>query len=151
MNFQCMIMYQQDKDEVTAQECIFIFFYFRKLIIVYCTQLKQFVSILQAGVKGVHVTNNIYFIDSSSSRYGSQNSKMQFTFKIVVNPSSPESLLLFKYVEYLFTKKSNCENQQFQQFGNRIRGRCLNCQLQIEIHKAIQFHCIRSSAQTVQL
>ncbi|CAL5985029.1 Hypothetical_protein [Hexamita inflata] len=73
MNFQCMIMYQQDKDEVTAYKCIFIFFYFRKLIIVevnYCTLQKQLVSILQAGVKGVHVTNNIQYRDSCCYLYG---------------------------------------------------------------------------------
>ncbi|CAL6000840.1 Hypothetical_protein [Hexamita inflata] len=99
MNFQCMIMYQQDKDEVTAQECIFIFFYSRKLINVDCTQLKQFVSILQAGVKGVHVTNNIQFRDSSSSRNGSQNDIIQLTLLIAVKPSSPESQQLFKYVD----------------------------------------------------
>ncbi|CAL6070735.1 Hypothetical_protein [Hexamita inflata] len=99
MNFQCMIMYQQDKDEVTAQECIFIFFYFRKLIIVDCTLQKQFVSILWAGVKGVYITNNIQFRDSSSSRNGSQNSKMQLTLIIAVKPSSPESLLLFKQID----------------------------------------------------
>ncbi|CAL5989352.1 Hypothetical_protein [Hexamita inflata] len=38
MIFQCMIMYQQRKLQVTAQQYIFIFFYFRKLIIVDCTQ-----------------------------------------------------------------------------------------------------------------
>ncbi|CAL6028505.1 Hypothetical_protein [Hexamita inflata] len=80
-----------DKDEVTAQEYIFIFFYFRKLIIVDGTQLKQLVSILLAGVKGVHVTNNIQLRDFSSSLYGSQNSKMQLTLNIAVKPSSPES------------------------------------------------------------
>ncbi|CAL6024605.1 Hypothetical_protein [Hexamita inflata] len=79
-----MIMYQLDKDKATALECIFIFYYFRKLIIVDCTQLKQLVSIFWAGVKGVHVTNNIQSRDSSSSRYGSQNSKMQLTLIIAV-------------------------------------------------------------------
>ncbi|CAL6008169.1 Hypothetical_protein [Hexamita inflata] len=98
INFQCMIMYQQRKFQVTAQECIFIFFYFRKLIIVDCTQLKQLVSILQAGVKGVHV-NNIQFRDSSSSRYGSQNTKMQLTLIIAVLSSCPESQQLYKYVD----------------------------------------------------
>ncbi|CAL6066867.1 Hypothetical_protein [Hexamita inflata] len=87
MNFQCMIMYQQDK--VTTKEYIFTFLYFRKLIIVDYLQLKQLVSILWAGVKGVHVTNNIQFSDSSSSRYGSQNDKMQLTLIIAVKPSSP--------------------------------------------------------------
>ncbi|CAL6027732.1 Hypothetical_protein [Hexamita inflata] len=91
MNFQCMIMYQQDKDKVTTKVYIFTFLYFRKLIIVDWSQLKQLVSILQAGVKGVHVTNNIQFRDSSSSRYGSQNTKMQLTLIIAVKPSSPES------------------------------------------------------------
>ncbi|CAL5999202.1 Hypothetical_protein [Hexamita inflata] len=93
-----MIMYQQDKDKVTTKEYIFTFFYFRKLIIVDCTQLKQLVSILWAGVKGVHVTNNIQFSDSGSSRYGSQNDKMQLTLIIAVKPSSPKSQQLFKYV-----------------------------------------------------
>ncbi|CAL6070225.1 Hypothetical_protein [Hexamita inflata] len=99
MNFQCMIMYQQDKDKVTTKVYIFTFLYFRKLIIVDYTQLKQFVSILQAGVKGGHVTNIIQFRDSSSSRYGSQNSKMQLTLIITVKPSSPESQQPFKYVD----------------------------------------------------
>ncbi|CAL5972230.1 Hypothetical_protein [Hexamita inflata] len=106
-----MIMYQQRKLQVTAQECIFIFFYFRKLIIVDCTQLKQFVSILQAGVKGVHVTNNIQFRDSSSSRYGSQNTKMQLTLIIAVKPSSPESQQLFKYVDLC---TPNCSLHSFR-------------------------------------
>ncbi|CAL6002568.1 Hypothetical_protein [Hexamita inflata] len=44
-----MIMYQQRKLKVTAQQYIFIFFNFRKLITVDCTQLKQLVSIMGWG------------------------------------------------------------------------------------------------------
>ncbi|CAL6059296.1 Hypothetical_protein [Hexamita inflata] len=99
MNFQCMIMYQHRKFQEAVQQYIFIFFYFRKLIIVDCTQLRYLVSILWAGVKGVHFTNNIQFRDSSSSRYGSQNTKIQLTLIIAVKPSSQESQQLFKYVD----------------------------------------------------
>ncbi|CAL5982820.1 Hypothetical_protein [Hexamita inflata] len=122
MNFQCMIMYQQDKDNVTTKEYIFTFLYFRKLIIVDYTQLKQFVSILWAGVKGVHITNNIQFRDSSSSRYGSQNSKMQLTWIIVVKPSSPESQQLFKYVDLC---TPNCPLHSFRFAPIRFPNCCI--------------------------
>ncbi|CAL6054685.1 Hypothetical_protein [Hexamita inflata] len=122
MNFQCMIMYQQDKDKVTTKEYIFTFLYFRKLIIVDYTQLKQLVSILQAGVKGDHVTNNIQFRDSSSSRYGSQNSKMQLTLIIAVKPSSRESQQLFKYVDL---GTPNCPLHSFRFAPIRFPNCCI--------------------------
>ncbi|CAL6061257.1 Hypothetical_protein [Hexamita inflata] len=90
INIQCMIRYQQRKHKVTAELYIFTFFKYSKFIIADCVTLKQLISIIRAGVKGVHVTNNIQFRESSSSRYGSQNSKMQQTLIIAVKPSSPK-------------------------------------------------------------
>ncbi|CAL6044851.1 Hypothetical_protein [Hexamita inflata] len=90
INIQCMIRYQQRKHKVTAELYIFTFFKYSKFIIADCASLKQLISIIRAGVKGVHVTIDVQFRDSSSSRYGSQNTKMQLTLIIAVQPSSPE-------------------------------------------------------------
>ncbi|CAL6063206.1 Hypothetical_protein [Hexamita inflata] len=90
INIKCIIRHQQRKHKVTAKLYIFTFFKYSKFIIADCATLKQLISIIRAGVKGVHVTNDIQFRDSSSSRYGSQNTKMQLTLVITVKPSSPE-------------------------------------------------------------
>ncbi|CAL6063126.1 Hypothetical_protein [Hexamita inflata] len=69
----------------------FLVYLILQYILFFLDYMRQLVSILQAGVKGVHVTNNIQLRDSSSSRYGSQNTKIQLTLIIAVKPSSPES------------------------------------------------------------
>ncbi|CAL5986916.1 Hypothetical_protein [Hexamita inflata] len=91
INIQCMIRYQQRKCKVTTELYIFTLFKYSKFKIADCATLKQQISIIRTGVKEVHVTNDIQFIDSNSSRYGSQNTKMQQTLIIAVKPSSPES------------------------------------------------------------
>ncbi|CAL6063049.1 Hypothetical_protein [Hexamita inflata] len=90
INIQCMIRHQQRKHKVTAELYIFTFFKYSKFTIADCASLKQLLSIISAGVKGVHATNNIQFQDSNSSRQVGQNTKMQFTLIISVKPSSPE-------------------------------------------------------------
>ncbi|CAL6035245.1 Hypothetical_protein [Hexamita inflata] len=90
INIQCMIRYQQRKHKVTAELYIFTLFKYSKFIIADCASLKQLISIIRAGVKGVRVTNDIQFCDSSSSRQVGQKTQMQLTLVITVKPSSPE-------------------------------------------------------------
>ncbi|CAL6003918.1 Hypothetical_protein [Hexamita inflata] len=89
INIQCMIRYQQRKYKVTANY-IFSHYSNTQSLQLDCASLKQLISIIRAGVKGVHVTNDIQFSDSSSSRQVGQNTKMQLTLIIAVKPSSPE-------------------------------------------------------------